>query len=514
MRSPFFPNPLSHFARPKLTSARNIFHIATLTGLTRDSIGMPQQASTHLLRGRGLSASDPDATPPTTNPPIANFAMPLPANDAQRRKKRVARRVHRPSIDSLYDLLNQHSGTSLFVRPICWTDLHAKVLGAEFIELPACDAPQPSYVVGSPPSKGHMRPSKAITTLSEALTEVMNYRLPSFSHALGSLAVRTVMATLWPEPFKKSTVLCDFNLFFGGRVYRDALRVPAMWNYPAQDSNSTCQSFDSRTTRPAESFNAPDKTNGTTAHCKEGRPMMCYIGKQQLALIRRNLFRISSGPNQTRNEPVYRLQQLRAKALVPGNDDHDSHLIGIFLGMAQRHFYTQPKGPGPRTSKYAPSKGEPLHPTFHDLTLRILSTDVETAEFLVYTGYVTAGFLERFHAPLRVPHLTDEGKVPGIRIEFTRVPIWPILGLKERLGQALGSEIVGPVDVDNVERWEEKEEGKGEDEANGNDSASKRKREALAEVFNSSFEEGSDDEPALSAKKRCLSERSPLGIVI
>ncbi|KAH6879786.1 hypothetical protein B0T10DRAFT_496050 [Thelonectria olida] len=66
-------------------------------------------------------------------------------------------------------------------------------------------------------------------------------------------------------------------------------------------------------------------------------PMMCYIGKNQFASIRGNLFRVALGPGRSWNEPASRLQQLRQRQLAPSNSDQDAYFIGIFLAMAQRH---------------------------------------------------------------------------------------------------------------------------------------------------------------------------------
>lgn len=147
----------------------------------------------------------------------------------------------------------------------------------------------------------------------------------------------------------------------------------------------------------------------------------------------------------------------------------------------------------------------PPCPNFRDLTLRILTHDIDTSEFLVYTGHITKEFLEKFHDPFKAPAGGDDATVSGIKIEFTRVPIWPILGLRERLGKALSQDIVGQFDPEEIETWESEAEQK---------EGVKRKREALSEVLNSSFDDDSEDEPALAAKKRCLNEGSPVGVVI
>lgn len=150
-------------------------------------------------------------------------------------------------------------------------------------------------------------------------------------------------------------------------------------------------------------------------------------------------------------------------------------------------------------------KGIPPCPSFHDLTLRILTHDTDTAEFLVYTGYITKEFLEKFHDPFKAPVSSDEESKSGINIEFTRVPIWPILGLRERLGKALGQDVVGEFDPTEIETWEADSEQTG---------GGKRKREALSEVLNKSFDDESDGEHRLSAKKRCLNEGAKVGVVM
>lgn len=420
------------------------------------------------------------------------------------------RRPRRSARNSLNGLLRQHAGTSLFVRPICWTDLHSKILGAHFVQLPPCDTPLPESTPGSPPSKGHLRPSRAIMTLSDALTEIL---LPDALHpVLSSNAVKTVLSTLWPAAFSQSQLLPELHIFFGDRVYRDAVRTQVQWNYPGDSARSSQgSSFKSTSTRPADSHNTPPPTTSTpTPHDPSRLPMMCYIGKNQLASMRKNLFRIASGPGRTWNGPVSRLQQMRSKALVPANSDHDAHFVAIFLAMAQRHFYGAPVPSSRRDSQWSPSRGKAQRPAFDNVSLRILTHDNDTAEFIVYTGHVTASFLDRFYKPSKAPFGQEE-EAAGMKIEYSRVPIWPILGLRERLGKALGEEIVGQFDPSEMKTWETEEVGDENEHT-------KRKRDALSEVFNASFEEETESEeqhsPPLGVKRRRLPEGTQVGVVV
>ncbi|CEI67831.1 unnamed protein product [Fusarium venenatum] len=99
--------------------------------------------------------------------------------------------------------------------------------------------------------------------------------------------------------------------------------------------------------------------------------------------------------------------------------------------MAQKHFYPSPPTTGRHDSQISPEQGIPPCPNFHDLKLRILTHGTDTLEFIVYTGYVTKEFLERFHDPFKAPLDDDDATVSGLKIEYTRIPIWPILELRE-----------------------------------------------------------------------------------
>lgn len=134
---------------------------------------------------------------------------------------------------------------------------------------------------------------------------------------------------------------------------------------------------------------------------------------------------------------------------------------------------------------------------FKDITLRILTHDIDTHDFIIYTGYVTKEFLEKFHNPFEAPGAEEEMKFSGIKIEFTRVPIWPILGLRERLGKALGQGVVGDFNHEEMERWVN-DPGKQE--------SGKRKRGGSSAALDSTFDEDLGKEPSLGVKKQCLTK--------
>ncbi|KAK1961707.1 hypothetical protein LY78DRAFT_706307 [Colletotrichum sublineola] len=481
-------------------------------------MNLPSSSAPTAPTASPMSSPEPIHTTPPTSSPI-----PATATSAKRIQRR---RVFRPDEGSLYDLLHEHAGLSLFVRPICWTDLHLRLLDASFIELPPCDTPvPPPSPRGAPvsPSRCHMKPSAAATTLSRELTAML---APGSTRSFYTNSIRTIMSTLYPTRLSQSRTQFDMHLYFGGLVYRDTCRVQVAWDAMPSRSGSIA-SFESASTRPAESFDvvpagaAVSASNGgNSQQSTYAQPVLAYLGKLQIAATRKNMYRVIQGPNRAYNGPVERLQQLRSKMYVPTNPNHDPLLVGIMLAMAQRRFYGEPQ---PSANKWTPSRPFPTglgEPEFHDVTVRLFTNDNETSEFIVYKGIVAAELLRKFHEPTknrgtkgrktladRLEKMAGEG---GMRIEYTRVPVWPILGLRERLGKALGKEVVGYFDEDNIETWEE------EAERNPDRLKRRRDREALSEVFNSSFEEEVTEGMPLSGKRRCLvdEESGQVGVVV
>lgn len=296
--------------------------------------------------------------------------------------------------------------------------------------------------------------------LKDGLAQVLNSA--AVHTILSSNAVKTVLSTLWPAAFSCSHLLPTLDIFFDNWVYRDAVETQVMWGFP-EDSAQRMQSS-SISGQPTESPVAGSNSLSTT-HNRAGCPMMCYIGKNHLDAMRANSYRIRPGsPNISENGPVSRLRQLQSKALKPRNSYHDANFVAIFLAMAQRHFYSKPAPSSRRNSKWSSSREAMSRPAFASIVLRILTHDDAQSEFIVYTGYVTSGFLDRFHDPFSVPK-SGKGKdsAAGIKITYKKVPIWPILGLKERLGKAFGEDIVGPIDLNSseMETWESDTEGLG-----------------------------------------------------
>jgi hypothetical protein len=427
---------------------------------------------------------------------------------------------------SLYDIMRDYSGTSLFVLPICWTDLHAELLGARFVELDPILSPVPGPRHCGWNACG---PSQTAASLSRELTTLLSAEITR--PYCKTRAIKNIMSTLFPSVLSRPKSSAELDMFFGGRVYRKAVRLPVLWKY----SDSTCNSFDSASTRPAASFGKLQASSSSlTCIASANQPMLAYVDRTHLAAIRQNLFRICPGPpdGDRLNLPVLRLQRLRSKPLVPTNADHDAYYVSILLAMAQAHFYEEAAKPSSQSSSRSGFSGKSidmLPENFRDVKVQLLTHAENTADFVVYTAVVTATFLQRFARPSKAPETkTPGGDDGGIRIELTHVPVWPVLGLKERLGKALGRDIAGDAvfgvedDGDGLETWENSEERRQRMAAVAAATASLKRRRAaadreiLAEVFNksnSSFEVddddcasscASDDRPVLSpdAKRR------------
>lgn len=234
--------------------------------------------------------------------------------------------------------------------------------------------------------------------------------------------------------------------------------------------------------------------------------------------MRKSMLPVCMGPNKNSNIPLRRLRELHGKLLIPKKPDEDPYFVAIFLAMAQRHFYPPSTRILTRDSSFPLQKHTSDQPDFYDVNMRILTHDNKKKEFLIYTGYVIAQFLDRFSDPSGT-YYDEDGTIAGMKVEFTRVPIWPILGLRERLGKALGENIVGPIDPNQMETWEGDSSGsRSESEpvkVRAGGPKFERKRRVPTTHYGS-LDEGSDgDQPAMGGKKRRLrKKKSPVGVMV
>ncbi|GAB1318293.1 HNH nuclease domain-containing protein [Madurella fahalii] len=438
----------------------------------------------------------------------AERGQPARSNQEMRRRP-CRRRITRPEPGSLYDIMHDHAGASLYVVPICWTDLHSQLLGVNFVERPAITTPVPDLAAGR-----WLEPSKMAQNLTSELHTLVRKEASPARAFCKNRAIKHIMSTFFPATLSRPKTGAELNLYFGQRVFKKVVRIPCLWKSPSGADIS----FDSCPTLPPTSFSQvpPGACDAGTEYA-QNMPMLAYISRSQLAAIRKNLYGVVRGPANTPNEPVARLQRLRSKMLIPANVEHDPYIVAILLAMAQAHFYrdsssrssSQSQGGVRNTIRMPP-------PSFRDIKVQVITHDEgneSTPNFVVYTAVVTATFLNRFMFPHKAPASQEDKDVAmGMDISYTPVSFWPILGLKERLAKALGREIAGdPMygDPDHIGLWDSLLEPQ-HPPAYPTVTLKRRRtdRGPLAEVLNSSFEEeppsSPDDRPVLSpaAKRR------------
>ncbi|KAI0137136.1 hypothetical protein BJ170DRAFT_45093 [Xylariales sp. AK1849] len=402
----------------------------------------------------------------------------------RKRSRRPHPRCTVPEKGSLWDIMHDHQGKSLFVLPICWTDLHTQLLGCRFTQLPPQSTPTPAT---SPSSRRSARASSTVVGIGRDLNMLLSRETPR-NQLIKTRALRSIISTLFPSHLGKPKTSAELDLRFGKRLFQKATRVHVLWKHP-----DASMSFDSATTWTS-SRSASQLLASMNVNVASDAPVLAFISRSNINHIRRNCFRVVMGPNMTYNAPVHRLQTLRSKNLMPSNLDEDPHFIATIIALAQQSVYTD----GPKSNIITP----------RNVKVRLFTTTEEDEAFIVYTATIPAAFLMMFHEPEKAP--TGDAK---LKIEYQHVPVWPVLGLKERLGLALGSEIVGDFDTANIDTFAsflDEEEIMSVAETT---TSPKRRREVLTEVLNVSFSEDRESNSNdIIGKRRCL-EEGRVGVV-
>lgn len=426
-----------------------------------------------------------------------------------KRRKIPCRKIKSPEIGSLYDILHDSSGSSLYVPPFCWTDQHTSLLG-RFVQRPPQNTPTPS-ATSSPRRTPQSFTPLAIINISGQLDLMMEEGSSQYQQ---STSMEIILDILFPSRLSNTSGILTMRC--GSARYSSAIRCQGMWKCA-----SVLRSFESAT---ASIPGSSSSSLGTWAYGKwmdsatpYDTPVLAYISRDHLNYMRRSCYRISSFPDGSFNYVIHSLQQMRSRKLTPKNPDEDQYILATMIAMAQQHVYT-----GIYTGVgFAP----------RDIRVSVITLSREDASFIVYTAVISTAFLHFFNYPDKAP----PGD-PKITIEYQRVPVWPVLGLKERLGQVLGKDIVGEVNPTRMETFEDEWVTESDSEkfdketyavSFGSKLSGERtpipstprvmppKRKVLSEVFNTSFSEDRDstDFPSeLLAKRRCL-EEGRLGVV-
>ena len=368
--------------------------------------------------------------------------MPLP--------NRHPLRIVVPEKGSLFDIIRANPQSRLFVRPMAWVDDHSRHLNVTWLDQPRIDSSRLSVGVLALHYDAH----NLHADVNSIFLPCTRNEAP-ISDALPKLFPRSSLLALRADPF------AEMRLWFDSRVYRFTMRVECLWRWPflpqdaAPDENA---SFMTETTLDAWSDAGDDDDDGEDPtrhrlapapnlrpppHC--GKPMLAYVGREWLRGLRNRHMRVPAG-----NGPVARLSLLQEKQLMPTDPVRDPRFVSILIAMAQEHAYPPCQAPARFLGTVPPRMT--VAPAFHDVTVRLLVHDLD-GDFLVYRAVVSADYLRRFHDPLKA-FAGHGGAVPGLEVEVTRVAESPRVGLRERLADALGEEIVGPVLRDIEARME------------------------------------------------------------
>ncbi|KAI0192290.1 hypothetical protein EV127DRAFT_468877 [Xylaria flabelliformis] len=394
------------------------------------------------------------------------------------KRKKLCRQRMRPAIGSLYDIMDNHAGAGLFARPLFWTDLHTKLLNCRFVQLPPHLTPIPT-----PPSSQRPRKvSRTIVSIGRELDTLMATDKPIIKAniLLKYQAISAVLSTLYPECFSAPSYP-GLGILFGPRCYQGVVGNPLLWHHINPDANPT--SFDSSTTLTGSQPVSREASYSTASvNAVTDSPLiLAYISRRHIDHQRKNCMSVTKRSNGEPNEPVLRLQAHRSKKVTPKNANEDPYYFGIMVAIAQKCVYTDLSA----ATNFKP----------RDVKVRLLVASEADNAFIVYTGIVPGALLSMFHEPDTAPTSNTE-----VKIEHARVPIWPVMGLKERLGKALGSDLVGHYDDSTIDTFRETVTRAPKA------SSKKREREALSEVTNGTFCEDyrhqTNNPPG--PKKRCV----------
>lgn len=409
------------------------------------------------------------AQKPHTDSTVVVASRVMSARRVNPRPKGLSRRHAVPEPGSLFDIIVKNPRTRLFVRPMAWVDDHARHLNVTWRALPDVDT------VPLPPAA-----LSAYYDIHNIHLDVNRIFLPCTRN---EAPIGDVLPRLYPRGSLLSLRADSFSemrMWFDSRVYRFAMRVECLWRWPFHPhERDPGASFATESTLDAWSDDeGSEGVRRSPPH--GGKPMLAYVGRDWLKGLRSRHPRVV--PGHPANGPVTRLGLLQEKQLLPADPERDPRFASILIAMAQEHVYPSSCPAPARFPGTVPPRLD-VAPEFRDVTVRLLVHGLN-GDFIVYRATVPADYLRRFHHPLRA----FGGGSPGLEIEMTRVAESPRLGLRERLGAALGEDVVGPIFEDLVvrerehltpdtERWTPQPEDGDGPPANGVASA----RETVAE---------------------------------
>ncbi|KAL1886929.1 hypothetical protein Cpir12675_006843 [Ceratocystis pirilliformis] len=363
---------------------------------------------------------------------------------------------------TLYHILYQYQTTSLHVRPISWSDQHAKAFRVQWNHLSRSTHPTPEP---APPNVGSHHNA---LELSHYLP--MFFSVKDMNPHNDLSCMMTIMWRLFPDrhPLVESRPDTLLPFWLAGRPHLSAVKLQAIWQLADSPEANDC-SFSTESTVPFDSEAASDVESASSSRANDddnsaktskdespkyhARPVLGYVSRDRIHSLRHGMFRIPLGPKRCSNMPVINLHRKKAMKLRPAVPDEDMYIAASFIAMAQRFFY-------PRVSnierEFDPEQIRP----FEDVKLRIMVSDATTDDFIVYTTTVTKELLTALHNPRTgvMPGYGPLSAMDSLRISTQHVASRPVYGLRERLGKALGDvfgESFGAFPSHETEAWAE-----------------------------------------------------------
>lgn len=404
----------------------------------------PADDALSMSHGEPNSSREPPPCSPD-GPPLTCYS-PMASRKHWKHLSSRCRRAwtDRPEPGSLYADLQRTPRERTLCEPFYWTQRHADMLGYTFHKKRNTDKPSPKPISMEHIQDAHPNtcaPGDAKRLFLNLKAMLRPTRKGPYNRAQSRKAFGMVLADLWPHVFS-SPMHDNVDVIMDGMVFPRVVQNQIMFPLtgPGNKQPKKLSSGEKNT----------DKPSGCTirrspwAHVWRPKHAVCATSQDEFRMLRRMV--------PSRFAKLAWTQTAKAEDAV-----RDPLIVCVFLGMAQRHFYASPiiQYSNRRSlCPYRPFDHSSINPPFGDVKLRIVSYETakpgsyETgAAFItVYTATVKRGFLERFHDPFAAC-LTNEGRQEGLHIEYTHVSVWPVLGLRERMGRALGEDLVGPFDT-------------------------------------------------------------------
>ncbi|KAI5862444.1 hypothetical protein GGS23DRAFT_100801 [Durotheca rogersii] len=338
-----------------------------------------------------------------------------PADQDNRKPKRPCRRAKSPQVGSIYAILRRHGGRALHVDPLFWVDLHTELLGFRFLQLPPQTLPVPSPSGGAPLQS--KTPQAAIR-----ISQTLNCLLYDTNHLLKPQWMTQILRTFYPTRF--TAVSSEWPLHFGARSYPKAVICDL----------ALALSSDQDVLR---------QTVGKTKAVFSA-PVLAYINLTFLSKVRQNALHVPQHPDpKRRNTPVIRLNELHARKREPADPFEDAYLVAIMIAMAQQRVDAE-------TAKLKATGASNVGLVLSDIPVSVMTISDDDTCFVIYKATVSKTLLEMFNEPGKAPQGSTQ-----TTIEYVQVPIWPLLGLKERLGLALGKSVVGDFDENTIQTFDD-----------------------------------------------------------